>query len=185
MTRTAIAIAIGASAVILTILFSSIAFSVDNHEIELWEQIDAQQANCKLVHDKMKKIIFETAKLKDDASDDFERIYEKLMKAGRGEGGNEMLMLMNGHSTAPAPEFLKLTEKVMQNVEHFRSELAAEEKKLLDFNAERNKYVQKTPNKYFIARKEKYPVKVVTSASTNNAFATGEDNESALPERKR
>lgn len=180
-----VASAITCTIIALIVIGGLLSMSIDNREIELWERIDAQQKNCFLIHDKMKKIIFETCKLKDDSSDDFERIYEKLMKASRGDGGQDILLLMQGHSQAPAPEFLKLSQEVMRNVEHYRSELAAEEKKLLDFNADRNKYVQQAPNRWFVERKEKYPTKIVTSDATQKAFDSGVENESSLPERKR
>jgi hypothetical protein len=164
------------SLVIILLIVLLYKMGANNQERGMWNQLVAQQQNCLVVHDQMKRVIFDQFKISESASADFERIYPAIMNAQRGATG-ALLTFLSNNANVPTPEFVKLKERVMVTVENQRQTLTAEEKKLLELANEHDTYVDNDPERRVLNRTTHFPAKTVTSANTKQAFETGEDND--------
>jgi hypothetical protein len=72
----------------------------------------------------------------------------------------------------------------MTSIEAQRTSFTREQAKLIDLQREHNNLLQTLPSSIFVGGREPIEVKIVTSGKTNKSFATGEDNDVDLFDKK-
>lgn len=163
---------------IIPITICLMYMSYNNTEVSLRNQATAQQKNLENVYDRTWKIISQQAQIADQYKDAFAKIYPDLM-AGRygGEKGGALMKFI----TESNPNFdTSLYNKVANSVEVQRTEFSHEQTQLLDIQREHNDIRTKVPSSFFVGSRSALEVKLVTSAKTDSAFATGKDDDVEL-----
>lgn len=177
---------IGLSVAILIAVFGLVWFSMyastTNKEIDLRTTTLAQQEKCKAYFDKMWKILKEKAGVADQYKEAFKEIYPQLI-AGRYSQGDGSLMKWITESN---PQFdASMYKEVMQSIEIERTGYFNEQSKLIDMQREHAALLIKIPSKWFLNDTLKpIAIIIVTSKNTKDAYATGEENDVDLFEKK-
>lgn len=173
-------LAIGLSifgAVVLIIVFTiANILSTRGHMIELEEQFKAQYVSNQSNYDSMWKTFKESAQVTDKQAEDFKEVYTAII-SGRYDGDSGQLMQM---ITEDNPQMsTELYTELQRQIESGRKTFDNNQKKITDVIREYNTYVKK----HFIAAAilNKEPVNaedyIVTSARTDAAFDSGQDEE--------
>lgn len=157
---------------------------VSNTEIETVALGEAQEKSCEAFHDKMWKVLQEQAGVANEYKDAFAEIYPALMEGRYSTGGGMMKWVQEAN-----PEFdTSLYAKLMASIEGQREGFFVEQQKLIDID-KKHKIMRKTfPNKLIVGNRAnigyleengkvvRTGIMIITSASTKEAYATGEDN---------
>jgi hypothetical protein len=180
----------------LTIIVSSLAiitlaaisfgmyFSIQNTKIDLTENVKAQQQTCEAHFDKMHKQIAQVAQVAEQnmsrSKEAFKEIYTGLIE-GRYSSDSDMFMKWVQESN---PQFdlnatSKLYEKLANTIKAGRDEYFMEQKKLISYKQEHDKFVQKWPNRVFLSSLDTQPIDIVviTSDFTEDVYKTGKEND--------
>lgn len=162
-------------------------FTIQNTKIELTENVNAQQTVCEAHFDKMHKSIAQVAQVAernmDQSKQAFKEIYTGLIE-GRYSSDSDMFMKWIQESN---PQFdlnatSKLYERLANVIEAGRSEYFMEQKKLVSFKQEHDKYVKKWPNRVFLSDDDILPIDIIiiTSDKTEEIYRTGKENDISL-----
>lgn len=180
--KTIIGLGITALFCILFIIGISMYFSIQNKEIDLRTTTLAQNKKCEAYFDKMWKILKQKAKVSDQYKDAFKEIYPKLIE-GRYSQGDGTLMKWIQESN---PQFdASMYKDLMKSIEVERTGFFNEQSMLIDLQREHEAYIKKAPNRWFLGAEIKpVEIKIVTSASTKDAYKTGEENDVELFDKK-
>ncbi len=159
----------------LILVCGGIGISTSNSEVRLRNEAEAQQENLKVVFDATWKIISQKAGVSEKYADDFKDIYPKLMEGRYGdEHGGAMMSWITEHN----PEFdTSLYQDLMRSIEAERTKFAREQKVLLDIVREHNNVRETLPGSIFVGSRPEIEVKLVTSAKTDEAFSSGQEND--------
>lgn len=151
-----------------------------NREAEIRTQIEAKQKANTSDFDAMKKIIGQSAQVKQYEFDKLQEIFVKHAEARTGDGKGaivkwvqESVPNLNGQSM----------DRLVSIIETHRASFNMRQKELLDYEREHRTMFRKIPGGWFLAmvgRKPLPDVMIVTSADAKQAFATGEDNDTQL-----
>jgi hypothetical protein len=157
-------------------------FSTQNTEIDLRTTTVAQNKKCEAYFDKMWKILKQKAGVTDQYKQAFSEIYPKLIE-GRYSSGDGSLMKWITESN---PEFdASMYKDLMKSIEIERTGYFNEQATLIDMQREHEAFIKKVPNRWFLGSEIKpIEIKIVTSASTKDAYATGEENDVELFEKQ-
>lgn len=173
-------VALGASLLvaIMIIIVVVMNFSTQNTEIDLRTRTEAQNKKCEAYFDKMWKILKQKAQVTDQYKNAFKEIYPKLIE-GRYSQGDGSLMKWIQESN---PEFdASMYKDLMKSIEIERTGFFNEQSLLIDLQREHEAYLKKVPNRWFLSSDLKpVEIKVITSASTKDAYRTGEENDVEL-----
>jgi len=158
----------------LAIVYFSMSVSYNNKNVELMELINAQNKKIELHFDNTFKSIKQIANVADKAAETFKEIYVPLMEQRYGNDNNVMMKWI----TESNPQFdNSLYKKLADVIEAKRNELTNEQDKLADYIRQRNVYIKKFPNSFFISDKSEIKGTFITSTKAKEAIETGIDDE--------
>lgn len=156
-------------------------FSLNNEEIALRSQAEAQRGKVEGVYDTMWKIISQKAQVSDQYKDAFKEIYPELI-AGRYEGENGTLMKWIQESN---PEFdTSLYRDLMQSIEVERHAFARSQEMMLDLIREHRTLCHTYPGAWFIKDTSEIEYTVISSTKAKEVVATGVDDNVELFKNK-
>lgn len=147
----------------------------------------AFQQNSEVVFDNTWKTIQQQAGVTTEYKEGFREIYVELMDARyKNDAGAGQQTLMKWVTEAN-PEFdASLYKTLMNTIEGSRNAFTMEQKKLIDIDRELKSMKVTFPNSLVLGNKPDLEIKLVTSAKTEDAFRTGQDNEVDLfPKEKK
>ncbi len=172
-------IGIGAVAVIAFIMW----YTASNKEARLREVVLAEQTVCKNHFDKMWKIIQDEADVASEYKDAFIKVFPQIMEERYGNKGSGALLNFVKESN---PNFdISLYANLQKDIKSERTEFAMHQDKLIDVNREHRTLLRTMPSSWFLSESDTIHITIVTSARTNEAFTTGEDNNSDLFNRRK
>jgi len=168
---------------VVGILFWAIGLSnTYNKKLETGK---AFQKNSEVVFDNTWKTIQQQAGVTTEYKEGFREIYVELMDARyKNDAGAGQQTLMKWVTEAN-PEFdAGLYKTLMNTIEGSRNAFTMEQKKLIDIDRELKTMKVTFPNSLVLKNKPDLEIKLVTSAKTEDAFRTGQDNEVDLFQKK-
>lgn len=153
-------------------------FSATNREIDLSTQISAQKTVLGNYYDKMWKILKQKAGVTEQYRGAFKDIYTGLI-AGRYSGGkNDGSLLKMIHESNPTFD-ASLYKDLMNSIEIERTGFYNEQNRLIDLGREHDNLLRKAPSRWFISAQH-IPIKIITSAKTEEIMQSGQDNDITL-----
>ncbi len=174
------AIVIGVSVFIglFLIIIVSMNFSTQNTEIDLRTITLAQNKKCEAYFDKMWKILKQKAGVTDQYKQAFSEIYPKLIEGRYSKGDGSLMKWV----TESNPTFdASMYKDLMKSIEIERTGFFNEQSYLIDKQREHESFIKKAPNRWFLNDTIKpVEIKIITSLSTKEAYATGEENDVEL-----
>lgn len=161
--------------VLVVVIYFAMSVSYSNGEIRLRKQVVAQQKSNEAVFDNTWKIIQQQAGIATEYKDAFRQIYPELMQGRYGNArGGALMSWIQEHNPQFDP---RLYEKVANSVEVQRTIFTNEQRKLIDLQREHATMLETFPGSWFLAGRQSVEIKIVTSAKTETAFATGKDDD--------
>jgi non-homologous end joining protein Ku len=143
-------------------------------EVQLRNQIEAQQDVNKASHDTMWKILKDKAGVTNEYKDAFAKIYPDLIK-GRYQDRQNLLVQFVKEAN---PNFdTSLYKDLMGSIEAERKHFLREQKKLRDLKRQHDTLLDQPPSSWFLASKSHIDVTIVTSTNTEEVFETGKDDQ--------
>lgn len=162
--------------VFLVILIIVLYWCYNNKEISLRKLAIAQEHNISVVHDKMWKVIQQSAGATKEYAERFNEIYKDIINsryAGYGLDDGSLMRLIQESN----PEFSKeLYGELQVQIEAMRGEFAENQKIMLDIVREHNTLCEQFPYKFFIKDKTPIVYDVITSTTTNDVLNTNRDD---------
>lgn len=167
---------------VFTLIGVSKYFSTQNTEIDLRTTTVAQNKKCEAYFDKMWKILKQKAGVTDQYKQAFSEIYPKLIEGRYSANGDGSLMKWITESN---PSFdASMYKDLMKSIEIERTGYFNEQATLIDMQREYEAFIKKVPNRWFLGSEIKpIEIKIITSSSTKDAYATGEENDIELFEK--
>ena len=148
-------------------------FSVNNREVALRKEAEAQNKNIASVHDTMWKIIKEKASVSEKYRETFEKIYPELINGRYKDNDVAMKWIQEAN-----PDFdTSLYRDLMQAIESQRMYFQRAQERMLDIIRERETLLNSMPAKFFITNKQTIEYTVIASEKTNEVMQTRVDNE--------
>jgi len=148
-------------------------FSVNNREVALRKEAEAQNKNIASVHDTMWKIIKEKASVSEKYRETFEKIYPELINGRYKDNDATMKWIQEAN-----PDFdTSLYKDLMQAIESQRMYFQRAQERMLDIIRERETLLNSMPAKFFITNKQTIEYTVIASEKTNEVMQTRVDNE--------
>jgi hypothetical protein len=149
-------------------------------EVQLRNQIMAQQEINKASHDTMWKILQDKAGVTAEYKQTFIEVYPKLM-AARYQDRQKLLFQFVQESN---PNFdTSLYKDLMASIEAERKIFFREQKKLRDLKMAHDNLLDQPPSSWFVGSRPKIEVTIVTSTASEEAFETGKDDKTLFPQR--
>ena len=172
-----------AGVVIVAILFWAIGLSnTYNKKLETGK---AFQKNSEVVFDNTWKTIQQQAGVTTEYKEGFREIYVELMDARyKNDAGAGQQTLMKWVTEANPQFDASLYKTLMNTIEGSRNAFTMEQKKLIDIDRELKTMKVTFPNSLVLGNKPELGIKLVTSAKTEAAFESGQDNEVDLFPKK-
>jgi len=169
--------------IVLAIVFWAVGLS--NTYNKKFVSGKAFQQNSEIVFDNTWKKIQQQAGVTTEYKEGFKEIYVELMDARyKNDAGAGQQTLMKWVTEAN-PEFdASLYKTLMNTIEGSRNEFTMEQKKLIDIDRELKSMKVTFPNSLVLSNKADLEIKLVTSAKTEHAFSTGEENDVELFSKK-
>jgi hypothetical protein len=165
------AICIGAVALGVVAMY----FSNSNNEIRLRNQAGAQQKKCAVVYDETWKVIAQKAQVADSYKQAFQEIFPVLME---GRYGNEKGGALMKFVTESNPNFdVSLYKDLSNAIEAKRAVFTREQATLLSIKQMHDDARLTAPSSFFVGGRPELDIQLVTSTRTDNAFATGKDDD--------
>lgn len=170
---------------ITVFLFLAVAFvywyiNVNNVEIKIRNEGNAQQEICEAFFDRMRKTILTQAQVKDDYLNSFQEAFTSIMNSRYG-GGNANNPLFNAIKESN-PEFSeKIFKGLMKTIESQRSEFMIEQSKLIDIDRRHKNFRSIFPNNLIIGNRPDINIVTITSNDANTSRYSGEENAPDIP----
>jgi hypothetical protein len=162
---------------ILLLVFLLTVVGTSNKEINLRQQVIAQQKANTVVFDNTWKILKQEAQVTDQYRDAFEKIYPALI-SGRYSKGDGSLMKWITESN---PQFdTRLYQKLMVSIEGQRNIFTRNQERLIDLQREHSMYLKTWPNSWIVGSRGEIAITLITSGKTKETFKTGEENDTNL-----
>jgi hypothetical protein len=194
------------STVTIAILGIMVFFSwigKNDREIELREQLTAQDEVCQANFDKMFKVIAQTAQVPSEymsqSKDAFKEIYRPLIEGRyQNKDGEQQQVLMKWvQESNPAFDMgsaAPLYAKIQTVVEAQRNEFFNQQKKLIDIHRQHTVFCSTFLNANLFFMKDRiipkcvgereeggeYCIQIIKSANTDNTYKTGQENDISL-----
>ena len=167
----------------LSIIFWAIGLS--NTYNKKFETGKAFQQNSEVVFDNTWKKIQLQANVTVEYKEGFRDVFVELMDARyQNDAGAGQQTLMKWVTEAN-PEFdASLYKTLMNTIEGSRNEFTMEQKKLIDIDRELKTMKVTFPNSLVLGNKPDLEIRLVTSAKTEDAFRTGQENDVDLFPKK-
>lgn len=148
-------------------------FYVNNREVALRKEAEAQNKNIASVHDTMWKIIKDKASVSEKYRETFEKIYPELINGRYKDNDATMKWIQEAN-----PDFdTSLYRDLMQAIESQRMYFQRAQERMLDIIRERETLLNSMPAKFFITNKQAIEYTVIASDKTNEVMQTRVDNE--------
>lgn len=165
---------VSVSVLSLVLIFTGMYASANNSEVTLRAQFNAQVATNKSSFDRKWKVLAAEAQIPDRYYDQLKQIWMgALEKAAEGGGGNLATSLTLPQNIQVSPElYTKLMSSIEENYESFHQD----QRRLTAIKAEHDSVLGRFPSSLFVGGRPALELKLVTSAKTEQAFETGEDN---------
>jgi hypothetical protein len=164
----------------LVLLLGLYWMSCVRSEVQLRNQISAQQDVNKASHDTMWKILQDKAGVTSEYKNAFADIYPKLM-SGRYADRQKLLFQFVNESN---PKFdTSLYKDLMASIESERKTFLREQKKLRDLKQAHDNLLDQPPSSWFLAGRSKIDVIIVTSTHSEEVFESGRDDGTLFPKR--
>ena len=162
------------------------AISLSNTYNKKFQTGKAAQLNSQIVFDNTWKKISGQAGVAAEYKSSFKEVYVEIMDARyKNDAGAGQQTLMKW-ITESNPEFdASLFKTVMNTIEGSRNEFTMEQKKLIDIDRELKTMKVTFPNSLVLGNKPDLEIKLVTSAKTEAAFETGQENDGINPFEKK
>jgi hypothetical protein len=159
--------------VLAIIILFSMNISIENKEIDLRETTVAQNKRCEAYFDNVWKILKQKAGVTEQYKDTYEKVAVSIME-GRKSGGEMMRWIQERN-----PKFdVSLLKDLMKSIEIERTGFFNEQSILIDMQREHKVYLQKAPNRWFLADGLKpVEIKVITSSKTDEVYRTGKEDD--------
>jgi len=167
----------------LFLIVGSMWVSANNGEIDKRERVEAQQDVCKANFDKMFKTISQVAEVSErnmEASKEaFKEIYPELMEGrySNERGGALMSWISESNPQFDLNATSKLYEKLANTIEANREEYFMEQKKLISYKEEHDKFIAKFPNSMFLSSVQEIEIIIITSQKTEEVYTEGQEND--------
>lgn len=169
--------------VVAGLVYLGMSIHYTNNEAALRNKAAAQQKNLENHFDKTWKILSQQAQISVEAKDAFKEIYPALMEGRYGNArGGALLSFVKEHN--PSFDIQKNYDTLMASVEALRTGYAREQEKLLTIKNLHDDARTLKPSKWFVGNVPELEIVIVTSAKTDNAFLTGQDNDVELFPKK-
>lgn len=169
------ALAVGGVFLGVVLLIGLYWMSCVRNEVQLRNQISAQQDVNKAVHDTMWKILTDKAGVTNEYKNAFESIYTKMMTARYADRQKLLVQFVKESN----PNFdSSLFKDLMASIEAERKTFLREQKKLRDLKMAHDTLLDQPPSSIFLAGRAHIDVTIVTSTATEEAFETGKDDKS-------
>jgi Na+-transporting NADH:ubiquinone oxidoreductase subunit NqrC len=154
------------------VVFTGISYH--NSEVDLRNQIEAQQQKCEVIFDQVWKIISQQAQITEEHRDSFRDIYVDIMDARYQNGSGTLMSWIQEKN----PSFdSKLFEKLMNTVEEQRLVFSREQTALISLHQQHKAMLQRFPGNVLLFNRKEVPIQLVTSSKTQSSFATGADDD--------
>ena len=167
--------------VLLGAMFAFWAIGVSNSEKKLYLSGKAMETSCQNNFDNMWKTIQQEAGVTEQYKDGFQEIYVSMMDARYGQDGDsgkETLMKWIQESN---PTFdSNLFAKLMNTIEGKREGFKIAQDQLIDIDRQHKQMKVTFPNSLIIGGRPDLEITVVTSAKTEAAYKTGQENDVEL-----
>lgn len=171
-------LAVGGVVLGVVLLVGLYWMSCARSEVQLRNQIEAQQDVNKASHDTMWKILSDKAGVTSEYKNAFEKIYPQLI-AGRYQDRHNLLMQFVKEAN---PKFdTSLYKNLMVSIEAERKVFFRSQKKLRDLKRQHDTLLDQPPSSWFVGSRPHIDVVIVTSTATEEAFETGKDDRSLFP----
>ena len=152
-------------------------FSLNNQEVALRKQAEAQRGKVEGTFDTMWKIISQQAQVSSEYKNAFKEIYPDLI-AGRYSEGDGSLMKWIQEAN---PEFdISLYSQLMQTIERERKTFQKTQDRMIDIIREHETLCETYPGKWFISNTAPIEYTVISSTKTKNTMETGIDDDVQL-----
>lgn len=150
--------------------------SLKNTEIALRQRIEAQQTSARTEFDNMKKKILQNNQVSDKYKNALVEVLTAYTEGRHVEGEQLMMKWSNEAVPTLSPDLYKQLSNIIVSS---RDKFTMEQKQLLDMQREYNVLVQRFPNSIVFGLMDVKPIEVIviTSTATNEAYATGVDND--------
>ena len=172
-TKKIIAIIASIVSALMIIIIFSMNISIENNEIDLRETTVAQNKRCEAYFDKVWKILKQKAGVTEQYKATYEKVAVSIMEGRKGEG--EMMRWIQERN----PQFdTSLLKDLMKSISVERTGFFNEQSILIDMQREHKVYLQKAPNRWFLADNLKpVEIKVITSSKTEDVYRTGKEDD--------
>ncbi len=165
--------------VVSGLVYLGMSIHYTNNEAALRNKGAAQQKNLTNHHDKTWKILSQQAGISVEAKEAFTEVYPALMEGRYGNArGGALLSFVKEHN--PSFDIQKNYDTLMASVEGLRTGYAREQEKLIAIKQLHDDARTLNPSKWFVGPVAEMEIVIVTSAKTDNAFLTGQDNDVEL-----
>jgi hypothetical protein len=154
--------------------------STVSREVDLRTQIQAKQEANKPSFDTMWKILSQKAGVTAQYKKDFQEIWPELIAGRYSQGGGKMMLWIQERN----PDFdSSLYKDLMASIEAERKRFLRDQQLLIDYKREHDQ-LRKRPISGLVLRMfgdaSEATITIVTSAQTDTAFATGQENDTDL-----
>jgi hypothetical protein len=154
--------------------------STVSREVDLRTQIQAKQEANKPSFDTMWKILAQKAGVTEQFKKDFKEIWPELIAGRYSQGGGKMMLWIQERN----PDFdSSLYKDLMASIEAERKRFLRDQQLLIDYKREHDQ-LRKRPISGLVLRMfgdaSEATITIVTSAQTDTAFATGQENDTDL-----
>ncbi len=168
---------VGGAALIIGLAVFSMWYSATNKEVTLRARVEAEQKVCKNHFDNMWKILQEQAEVSNEYRDAFEKIFPKLMEERYGDKSGRAGALLSFVKESNPNFDISLYSNLQKSIRDERTGFTAHQDKLIDVHNTHTLLLRKKPSKWFLGDVEEIKLMLITSARTNAAYETGEDND--------
>lgn len=148
--------------------------SVNNREVALRKEAEAQEKAIYTVRDTMWKCIQEKAGVSEKYRETFEKIYPEIISGRYKQDGSSAYKLI--HESNPNFD-TTLYRDLMQTIEVQRTAFTNAQKRMLDIIREHSTLLETLPQKLFIANRNRIEYKPIVSDATNEIMRTHVDND--------
>lgn len=183
--------------VIMTLVVGYFGLKVycNNKEIDIRKQIMAEKDMYQQSFDKQYKVIAQLTEIAERNFEvnkqTFEEVYPLLFKERYQTKEGEILQkeatmkwIQESNPQWDMKAIQAGYDKIAEAVQAQREALYTQSEKLRDLVGERESLIEKFPGSWFISNKEKIEIVLITSKVTKETFATGEENDINLFNKK-
>jgi len=161
------------------------AIGVSNSEKKLYLTGKAAQKQTEVIFDNTWKKIVGVAGVVTEYKESFRQVYVELMDARyKNDAGAGQQTLMKWVTENNVALDASLYRTLMNTIEGSRNEFTLQQQKLIDIDREHKTLRATFPNSLVIGSRPDLEIKLVTSAKTEEAFATGQENDGINPFEK-